>query len=98
MIRKQTIKKTGHIKITFVLPADHTHGPASVVGDFNGWDPLANPFVKRSNGTFSTSVTVAPDGRFHFRYLGDGNRWFDEADADAHEVTPQGTHNCVVNS
>ncbi|MEZ4699423.1 MAG: isoamylase early set domain-containing protein [Rhodothermales bacterium] len=96
MIKKQAIKKSGEVKVTFTLPAGHPHGPSSVVGDFNGWDPLKNPFAKRSNGTFSTSVTLGAGERHHFRYLGDGNTWFDEPEADGHESTGHGTHNCVL--
>ncbi len=96
MIKKEPIKKNGQVKVTFSLPAGHPHGPSSVVGDFNGWDPLANPFSKRSNGTFSTNVVVAAGEKYHFRYLGDGNVWFDEPEADAHEATAQGTRNGVL--
>jgi 1,4-alpha-glucan branching enzyme len=96
MIKKESIKKTGQVKVTFSLPAGHLHGPSSVVGDFNEWDPLANPFAKRGNGTYSTNIVLAPGGKYHFRYLGDGNVWFDEPEADAHEATEQGTRNGVL--
>ncbi|MDZ4700238.1 MAG: isoamylase early set domain-containing protein [Rhodothermales bacterium] len=96
MIKKETIKKSGHIKVTFSLPADHPHGSSSVVGDFNAWDPLANPFTKRTKRTVTTSIVLPPGGKYHFRYLGDGAIWFDEPEADAHEVTAQGTKNSVL--
>ena len=50
----------------------------SVVGDFNGWDPLAHPLRRRANGTRSVSVTVRAGTTLHFRYLADGGMWFDD--------------------
>ena len=67
--------------VTFALPVDV--GPVSVVGDFNGWTPGAHPLVKRSNGTRSVAVELAP-GRFEFRYLADGGVWLDEPTAPEH--------------
>ena len=76
MIKTQTLKKTGETKVTFILHADDSRLPASVVGDFNGWDPMAHPFRKRSNGS----------AHYEFRYLGDNGYWFDE-NPDGNHVT-----------
>ena len=86
MIRTQTLKKTGEKKVTFILHTDDSRLPASVVGDFNGWDPMAHPFRKRSNGTASVAVTVPPSAHYEFRYLGDNGHWFDE-NPDGNHVT-----------
>jgi len=96
MIKTQTLKKTGETKVTFILNADDDRLPASVVGEFNGWDPMTNPFRKRSNGTASVSVTVPSNSRHEFRYLGTNDHWFDE-DADGHQVTrAPGHRNCAI--
>ena len=81
-------------KVTFVLPDEH--GPVSVVGDFNGWDPHVHPLKKRSNGTRSVAVELG-GGSFAFRYLAPDGRFFDEPEAD--EVVPNGlggTHSVLV--
>lgn len=81
-------------KVTFVLPDEH--GPVSVVGDFNGWDPLAHPLKKRSNGTRSVAVELG-EGSFAFRYLAEDGMFFDDPDADAVEPNGYGdTHSVLV--
>jgi len=87
------LKRNGS-KITFVLPI--ATGPVSVVGDFNGWDPAVHPLKKRSNGTRSVTVVMAP-GRHSFRYLGEGGAFFDDGDADALEDNGfGGTHSVLI--
>ena len=78
MIRKTRSGRSGDVRVTFVLPADEPAGPVSVVGDFNGWDPLAHPLQRRANGTRSAAVTVRTGTTLHFRYLAAGGVWFDD--------------------
>lgn len=68
-------------KVTFALPCEQVDQPVSVVGDFNGWDPFAHPLKKRSNGTRSVSVELAP-GSYRFKYLTADGAWLIEPDAD----------------
>ena len=77
---KVSRSREGGTTVTFVLPGDVHDGPVSVVGDFNGWTPGANPLVRRWNGTRSAKVEVG-EGRFEFRYLGEGGTWLDEPEA-----------------
>jgi hypothetical protein len=44
------------VKVTFALPIAEADLPTSVVGDFNGWDPLAHPLKKRSNVSLQVPV------------------------------------------
>ena len=69
MIKQAPVKGRNAIKVSFVLPQDAIPGKTSVVGDFNGWDPLAQPLRPRANGTRSAAVTLPPGRRFAFRYL-----------------------------
>lgn len=80
-------------KVTFVLPTEV--GPVSVVGDFNGWDPLAHPMRRRSNGTRSVALELTP-GSHTFRYLRDGGEFFDDPDADAVEPNGYGEMHSVL--
>lgn len=95
MIKTETLQKKKQVKVTFVLPQDDPRLPASVVGDFNGWDPHAHPFRKRSNRTWSVAVTLPTGSRHEFRYLGDSGAWFDE-DADGALVVRNGGANSVL--
>ncbi len=76
MIKRQSAKKKGAVKITFTLPLETAPEATSVTGDFNGWDPLAHPLKKRSNGTRSVSVELTEGEAVEFRYLADGGHWF----------------------
>lgn len=75
MIRT-TPRPKARVEVTFVLPDEV--GPASVVGDFNDWDPYAHPMRTRSNGTRSASVEVPQGSELRFRYLLDDGDWRDE--------------------
>lgn len=79
---KYTPARTGSaVKITFALPATDVEQPVSVLGDFNGWDPFANPLKKRSNGTFSATVEVPVGQTLRFKYLAGDGSWFCDPDA-----------------
>lgn len=98
MIKRQAVKSGGAVKVTFVLPEEHDALPASVVGEFNDWDPFAHPLKRRSNNTWSASVVLEPGQTYRFRYLGEGGRWFDDEDADAVENGASGTRDCVLST
>jgi len=96
MFKTQTLKKSGETKVTFILQAGDDRLPASVVGDFNGWDPMAHPLRKRSNGTVSVAVIVPAGAHYEFRYLGANDHWFDE-DPDGNQVIrAPGRQNCAI--
>lgn len=85
----------GAVKVTFSLPGELA--PVSVVGDFNDWDPLANPLRRRSNGTCSVSLTLPTATTYAFRYLGEAHGFFD--DETAEEIVDNGyggTHGVLV--
>lgn len=71
----------GTVEVTFT--ADHLgigEMPASVVGDFNDWDPHTNP-LRNFSGHRRAVVTVRAGRRYSFRYLSEG-RWFNDNAAD----------------
>lgn len=96
MIQRSKTKNGDQIKVTFTLPNDHAHLPQAVVGDFNQWDPTAHPMKRRSNNTYSATVTLATGRRYAFRYLCEGNHWCDEVNADAYEPNVFGTQNSIL--
>jgi 1,4-alpha-glucan branching enzyme len=91
LIKTAKPRRDGTVRITFALPADKPGGAVSVVGDFNGWDPFANPLRRRSNGTRSAAVTVLAGSTLHFRYLADGGMWFDDE-----TVPAPGAHGAII--
>ena len=78
MIKTTRPDRDGTVRVTFALPADEPDGAVSVVGNFNDWNPLAHPLRRRANHTRSAAVTVPVGSTLHFRYLGEGGRWFDD--------------------
>jgi hypothetical protein len=87
------LKRAG-TRLTFIVPAGT--GATSVVGDFNGWDPNVHRLRRRSNGTQSVAVDLAP-GRCAFRSLSTEAGFFDEPQADAIDHDGDGeTHSVLV--
>jgi 1,4-alpha-glucan branching enzyme len=96
MIRKRKSRGSNEVRVTFVLPGDHQHGEAALVGTFNGWSPVTHPFVRRSNGTYSVSVVLNAGERHLFRYYAEDGHWFNEPEADGYEPSGHGSDNCVL--
>lgn len=68
---------------------------AALVGSFNNWDLEQTPLSKDSNGSWKTTVLLAP-GRYEYRFVIDGAQWF--SDPGARESVPNafGSTNSVV--
>ncbi len=96
MIRRRNFRDSDEVKITFVLPGDHPYPKSSVVGDFNDWDKEANQFRKRSNGKYSTAVTLKKGQRYVYRYISEDGIWFNEGDADAYETNAFGSEDGIL--
>jgi 1,4-alpha-glucan branching enzyme len=78
MVKTSKPRRDGTVRVTFALPLEEPASAVSVVGDFNDWDPFANPLRVRANRTRSASVTVPLGSTLRFRYLAEGGRWFDD--------------------
>ncbi len=94
MLKRKGFRASDDVRVTFVLPEGSP--PASVVGDFNDWDPEANPLRRRSNQTYSTSIVLPPGKRYAFRYRTHDGEWFNEPDADAQEPNEFGEMNSII--
>jgi 1,4-alpha-glucan branching enzyme len=90
---KRTTDGRGEVALTFSLCTDD---PVSVVGDFNGWDPLEHPLRRRSNGSRSAVLHVPAGTELRFRYLADGGHWFDDPDVDRLEADEFGDQHGVL--
>lgn len=74
------------VSVTFSLPPDVSAHSASVVGDFNGWDPSLGAMDLVADGSFVRTLRVATGRRYQYRFLLDGDRWAN--DWFAHAYTP----------
>ena len=72
----------GQVVVDFHLPADVAAESASVVGDFNDWDPMRGTMQRDASGAFSCSLTVPTGTRYQYRYLLDGARWTNDWSSD----------------
>ncbi len=89
-IKKQYLKTKPECKVTFKIPPEISKQfkEASVVGDFNNWDPHANPMRKlKKDNSFVTSINLLKGKEYQFRYLLDGEAWINDEEADKHVPT-----------
>jgi len=96
MLKRRKISGSNTVKVSFILPGDDSRLPASVVGDFNGWKPEADPMVRRSNGTFSAVVALVSGETYRFRYRSHDGTWFNDEGADGYDSNIHGTTDCLV--
>ena len=89
-IKKQFLKTKPLCKVTFRVPKKVANGAESVavVGDFNNWQPGSHPMTHLKAGGFSTTIELEKGKEYQFRYLFDGEKWENEAEADKLAPTP----------
>jgi 1,4-alpha-glucan branching enzyme len=95
VIRSQARRGTNQVKLTFVLPHETVDGPVAVVGDFNDWDPSATVLLKHGR-EWRSAVEVEGGRRYAFRYLAQGDRWFNDEVADDYQPNAFGGSDSVV--
>ena len=101
MIKKQFLKSKPVCKATFSIPTKLIPEAQTVeiVGEFNDWN-LENGIAmkKQKNGIFKATVELESGKEYQFRYLVDGQTWFNDEKADAYVTTPFGSENCIVSA
>lgn len=105
MIKQKYVKSRNVTKVTFQLPVMHfpegvdvdSIQSVSVVGDFNGWDPDANPLKhNKKRKQYEATVELDPNQAYEFRYLLDGEHFFNDWEADQYVSNGHGEDNSVV--
>lgn len=91
---KKTPTTGGKTSVTFDLPPIEAE-TVVVCGDFNAWASDTHPLKRRKDGSFATSVRLAP-GTYRFRYLIDGRHWENDWSADAYAPNDHGSDDSVV--
>ncbi|HEY89391.1 MAG TPA: glycoside hydrolase [Thermoflexia bacterium] len=94
MLKRKGFRSKEKIRVTFVLPEGSPR--ASVVGDFNAWNPEANLLMRRSNQMYSSAVELDKGQRYAFRYQLAAGGWLNEADADTEESNEFGSSNSII--
>jgi len=96
MLKKKAIKKSNKTSVVFELGGRDDADQVSLVGEFNEWQLDSNPMKLRKDGSWATTVRLAKDHSYQFRYVIDGTEWMADNDADALVANPFGGHNSVV--
>lgn len=94
-ISKKFLKSKPVCKVTFELEGLEAENVVAV-GNFNDWNAEATPLKKFKNGKFKTTVDLAIDSSYEFRYIADGEYLNDEQ-ADAYKLNEFATENGVLN-
>jgi 1,4-alpha-glucan branching enzyme len=95
MIKKRFIKTKKTCKVTFELPEDIEAKSASLVGEFNNWDEAATP-LKKVKGVWRTTVELDQGKEYQYRYLVNGEQWYNDWDADKYVPNFVNGDNSVV--
>lgn len=72
----------GSVEFAYYRPGAMT---LRLVGDFSGWQPLAQQMQRDSEGWWRLRMALPP-GEYRFKYLIDADQW--EADFAAYGVEP----------
>lgn len=96
MIKKTYTKAGSSCRVTFTVPPEMNAQTAYLCGDFNQWDRTSHPMKHRKDGSFSLTLSLKPGQQYCFRYLLDGERWENDATADAQTPNPFGSVDSVV--
>ena len=81
--------------MTFEAAGEYKADTIAVVGDFNKWDGSATPMKRKKDGVWSATVRLDP-GSYRYRYLADGQCYFNDPHADGYEASGLGEDNCIV--
>ncbi len=84
-IKKQFLKSKPVCKVTFSLTSEEVANVEKVqlLGDFNGWNlDEAVDLKKFKNGSFKTTLDLETEKEYQFKYLIDGVKWENDAEAD----------------
>jgi 1,4-alpha-glucan branching enzyme len=94
-IKKQFVKTKPICKVTFSVDAKEANS-ASVVGDFNSWNPEEGALNKLKNGTFKGVFELSKDAAYEFKYIIDGV-FVNEDEADTFKYNSfAGSENSVL--
>ena len=83
----------GDVLVTFMIDDDR---PVSLVGNFNDWDPVRDPFIEELDGRRYVTVSLPANTVACFRYLALNGEFYDDPDADRLEPNGYGQTHSVL--
>ena len=88
-LTKKFLKSKPVCKVTFKLTSDAAQEAkkASVLGDFNEWNPKKGKMKKLKSGDFTLTVDLESGKDYQFRYLVGGKTWENDEAADNYVPT-----------
>ncbi len=101
MIQKKHIKSRKSCKLIFVVPPEELPEgieiqTLAIAGNFNDWDPEATLLEANRDGNYRAVIEVPEGEHVRFRYLANGEIWFNAWQADGYAPNGFGEENCVV--
>lgn len=98
MIKKQFSKTAPVCTVTFSLTNDQVgkHADVRVLGTFNDWSWDKGLTLGSKKKGYEGSLDLATGAVYEFRYLVNGQSWFNDETADDYLPTPFFSHNCVL--
>lgn len=96
-MKKQFTRNTAECKVTFQASEDIVAGAkkVAVAGDFNNWDPEANP-MRITKGAGAVSIALPVGKEFQYKFVIDGTRWENDPEADRFVPNEFGEANSLV--
>ncbi|MDM8521196.1 isoamylase early set domain-containing protein [Anaerolineales bacterium HSG6] len=103
MIKKRFFKTKDNCKVSFELPEGQLPEgmeieKISLVGDFNDWNQEATPLRRLKGGTWKEILDLQIDQEYNFRYVINGDVWYNDPEADGYASSGQDSENCIVNT
>ena len=95
MLKKKFNKTKPTCDVTFQLPKAIEAKEASVVGEFNDWDPEANP-LKKVRGVWQTTLKLEQGREYQYRYVVNNGEWYNDYEADKYVPNNVSGENSVV--
>lgn len=96
MLKKRSLKTRPVCKVTFTLPEHIDAETAAVVGDFNEWNPSEHQMRQLKNGKHKVTIDLDRDCKYQFRYLVDGETWYNDGEADSYVANEFGGQNGLI--
>lgn len=87
-ITKKYLKSRPICRVGFTFDGEEAQTAANVslAGDFNDWDVTATPMTKNKKG-FECSMDLSAGREYRFRYVIDGQDWYNDPQADSYEYS-----------
>ena len=98
MIKKQYSKSKPVCKVTFSLTTDQVGKKAEVrvLGTFNDWSWDKGLVLGAKKKEYTAAIELPAGATYEFRYLVNGQDWFNDEAADDYQITQFFSHNCVL--